>query len=830
MHGLIAQCSQPDTLLMAQSAISTIWDAIWPYAMMILGFSAIIFVHELGHFLVAKWADVRVEQFAIGFGREVVGITRGETRYSFNILPFGGYVKMLGQEDFEDKTQELLFKDDPRSFINKPVGRRMAIVSAGVVMNIIFACFLFMIVFMVGMQAPSPRIGYVEPDSPADKAGLLPGDTVMEVNGEKTLEFNDISMAILLAHPREPVEFIVERNGRQIPPLMVMPDYRRPESTREIRRQAIGISNGYTREIIGVGPFIDTSKPDSPHVGDLLVEADGVAITDDNASAMQNMLAYAKEIYVERPDPINPDAAPQRVRVNIPPQLTVFPSDSDDQDSINVLGLAPLVRVAAADLEGRGFLGGLREGDTVIEWDDTPYPNLATITRACRDNPEHDVHYTVRTADGRIAEGFVRPKQHRQGGGTVQAQCLAIPEDERKEGGAQARFVEVKAGGRAAAADIETGDLVRYIENKENPSAREVSKAIRNGVGKHVRITVQKHDGRLLATVLRPEAPGAIDVSFANVADDWLQIGNIVPRIAGQPSPAAKAGIPPGVRITSVDDQPVTTWRELIDVFRASAGRSVDLVYVDKANESQTVPFGVPHSLRTMLGVGSAARIVSVDDQTSVEVDTNRGLEEVQVGYHEGLRSLLTELIGRTVRVEFRRTPLSPVETAEVAITADMVDPWLGRIAFSANVGVNHETTLLKGENAFDALRIGLHKTYAFILQVYTIMDRMIFSRSVGVENLSGPLGIVSIGGKIARAGTVEFLFFLAIISANLAVINFLPLPIVDGGLMIFLIIEKIKGSPVSLRVQVATQLIGLVLIIGAFIFVTYNDVVRMVG
>jgi regulator of sigma E protease len=78
--------------------------------------------------------------------------------------------------------------------------------------------------------------------------------------------------------------------------------------------------------------------------------------------------------------------------------------------------------------------------------------------------------------------------------------------------------------------------------------------------------------------------------------------------------------------------------------------------------------------------------------------------------------------------------------------------------------------------------------------------------------------------------GLVNFLFFLGIISANLAVINFLPLPIVDGGLMVFLLIEKIKGTPVSLRVQVATQVVGLALIIGVFVFVTYQDVVRMFG
>ena len=113
----------------------TIWSTVWPYLLMLLGFSVIVFVHELGHFAVAKWAGVRIETFAIGFGREIAGLTRGETRYSFNILPLGGYVKMLGQEDFDDKSNQLRFKDDPRSFINKPVGHRMAIVSAGVIMN-----------------------------------------------------------------------------------------------------------------------------------------------------------------------------------------------------------------------------------------------------------------------------------------------------------------------------------------------------------------------------------------------------------------------------------------------------------------------------------------------------------------------------------------------------------------------------------------------------------------------------------------------------------------------------------------------------------------------
>jgi len=98
------------------------------------------------------------------------------------------------------------------------------------------------------------------------------------------------------------------------------------------------------------------------------------------------------------------------------------------------------------------------------------------------------------------------------------------------------------------------------------------------------------------------------------------------------------------------------------------------------------------------------------------------------------------------------------------------------------------------------------------------------------VEQISGPVGIVQMGSEVARQDFVKMLYFLALISANLAVINFLPLPIVDGGLFIFLIIEKIKGSPISVRVQIATQLIGLALIIGIFLFVTINDIQKLVG
>lgn len=153
-------------LLMAAGAMPEWASTAWSYILLILGFSLVIFVHELGHFAAAKWAGVRVERFAIGFGKELLGFTRAETRYSFNVLPFGGYVKMLGQEDFVvDKSGELKVKENPDSFTNKSIGQRMVIISAGVIMNLIFAAIAFGIVVMVGRPQWPSVVGTVLPGS-----------------------------------------------------------------------------------------------------------------------------------------------------------------------------------------------------------------------------------------------------------------------------------------------------------------------------------------------------------------------------------------------------------------------------------------------------------------------------------------------------------------------------------------------------------------------------------------------------------------------------------------------------------------------------------------
>ncbi|MCO6437477.1 MAG: RIP metalloprotease RseP [Phycisphaerae bacterium] len=844
MPDLLSSLSMTGGALLAASPLANIWQAVWPYLLMVLGFSIIIFVHELGHFAAAKWAGVKVDRFAIGFGRELFGFTYGETRYSFNILPLGGYVKMLGQEDFDDKSNELLFSDDPRSFVNKPVLHRMVIVSAGVIMNVLFACALFMIIFMIGMPAITTRIGYVEPDSPADKAGLLPGDQVVSINGKRVLDFNiDLTTAIALAPPHERIQFRVKRNGEMIEPVFVKPDFRRPENTRQIKRQVIGIAPGSTREIYWVGPSMDPTRPDHPHVGDMIVEVNGTPVTDDNIDRVKEMLAYSPEVYVERKDPKNPDAPPKRVKVDIPPQLVLFPADSSDPASISLLGLTPLARFGTVDRDSRAELAGIEVGDTVLSFDDRPYPTYLQINQAIRQNPEFDIPFLVRKSDGKVVSGFVRPKTNRFGAATIQADWDGTDDDadtstESPKDSSPAsadhplvQFTAVRPGGVADKAGIRVGDEVLSVNDTEHPSASKLSSLIHRSSGKAVSLELRRPGNGIVSVTVWPIPPGAIDATFTFVANDVLRTAAVVRQIHGKTTPAAEANIPTGAAITSVDDKKVSTWVELINAFRERAGKDVLLAYDDVAGKTHTVPFHVPRSLRTILGVGPEARIISIDGRETVVIKTRRGEEEVHVGYHEGTEHLLESLVGqRNVPVVYRPTPIAAPLTAYIDVTEDMTDPWLGRVAFAPGVDILPETIILKGKNVVDAISIGMHKTWSFILQVYLVIKRMVFSDTVGVENMSGPLGIISMGSQIAQTSFVQFLYFMAIISANLAVINFLPLPIVDGGLMVFLIIEKIKGSPVSLKVQVATQMIGLFLIIGAFLFVTYNDVMRIWG
>ncbi|MEO1994358.1 MAG: site-2 protease family protein [Planctomycetaceae bacterium] len=165
-----------------------------------LGLGLVIFFHELGHFAVAKWCGVFVERFSIGFGPILWSFKRGDTEYALSAIPFGGYVKMLGQDDIDpSQLSSEQIAENPRSYSAKPVRHRMFIISAGVIMNIITGLMFFAIAFQLGVDSPPAEVGFVTSGSPAYEAGIETGDVFTHLNGEHISDFGEIMLGVALS-------------------------------------------------------------------------------------------------------------------------------------------------------------------------------------------------------------------------------------------------------------------------------------------------------------------------------------------------------------------------------------------------------------------------------------------------------------------------------------------------------------------------------------------------------------------------------------------------------------------------------------------------------
>ncbi|MBT5376847.1 MAG: RIP metalloprotease RseP [Nitrospinaceae bacterium] len=180
------------------------------------GLAALIFVHELGHFLVARKVGVVVEKFSLGFGPKILSFTRGGTEYLISCIPLGGYVKMKGEEVGEDDA------DEKGSFSSAPVLHRLAIAFAGPLFNILFAIIIYYFVYLAGVSALSPVVGTIKDESPAQAAGLQTGDRILKIENKEVLYWEQLQK-VVHESPGQSLDFEVERSSGHIAHVSITP-------------------------------------------------------------------------------------------------------------------------------------------------------------------------------------------------------------------------------------------------------------------------------------------------------------------------------------------------------------------------------------------------------------------------------------------------------------------------------------------------------------------------------------------------------------------------------------------------------------------------------
>lgn len=282
------------------------------YFVIVIGF--MVLIHEFGHYAVAKLLGVRVEQFAIGFGKRLFGFRKGETDYRINALPFGGYVKMSGENPMDERS------GDPREFMSHSRWHRFLIAIAGPVMNILLAIFLLTGVYMVHYEHPAyldeaAVVGWVEHGSPADKQGIKPGDRIVQIDGVQNPTWEQVEIKQLLSAD-QPLSYTVQRGDQDIKGTVV------PVSVSNSGAGAAGWTP-YVPVVIGdVEPGMPAAKA-GLKAGDKIVSMGGKPVP--SIQAMIDSLQQAKG----KPEQLQIERNGQSLTVNVTPILADTPGAAE---------------------------------------------------------------------------------------------------------------------------------------------------------------------------------------------------------------------------------------------------------------------------------------------------------------------------------------------------------------------------------------------------------------------------------------------------------------------------------------------------------------------
>ena len=704
---------------------------VWDVALAVFGLGMVIFIHELGHFLAAKFCDVHVETFSIGFGKAIPGcqFRKGETTYKIGWIPLGGYVKMVGEGDNAD-TEEAY--EDPRSFKNKPVWQRMAIISAGVVMNLILGCICFMVAYTHGVEETPAIVGSVGVGSAAWEEDLRAGDHIVQIDNIKKPTFDDIRPEVMSKDRGGAIPFYTQRPGQIVSREVSLVPRRNREDLYPL---------------VGINPIEQLMLQKARRPGVPAVRRGSPAAKTRSADGAE--LKGGDRIVASSHDPENPaDVKP-------------IPVDAGE----NKLDTLEFTR-RLHRLRGKPMTIHIdRDGVTMVF---VLEPAYTTVLPG------------VRLQMGRIAA-------MRSTGPAARA-ILVGPAGE--PGLQVAKPDQADLGDRIIAIEIKDGDkTIRFVdERSKDPKEGVVEKLFDPlRLGYDLETWAEKAaDLTLKITVLRA-ATGVTKtgnrVTYNLTWDPSLVNNGEATLNASAPMPISGLGLAYFVDTT-----------------------------VDSADPSAVLARG---------DVIKEVRFRDVNEKGESNPDKWFRLKQFQGAY---LHTLLQGFSATEIDLKVQR---ANGEVEELNVTP-VADPTKGSWpAIDRGFIFPYDTRDQKADGLIDAIGMGLHRTLRTVRVIYQTLYATIF-REISAETMSGPLTIANASYKIAGYDLWQFIIFIGLININLAVVNFLPIPLLDGGHMVFLIYEKIRGKPAPEKLQEYALYAGLAFILLLMVFVIFLDVRKL--